>query len=258
MNFKTLFGKYVYILAVVTLLGSGGLFAYLSQEGIKISCDIPAVCDKLECVFYCDFYNSDSNSKYIYNYDDFKLSFAPEVSDFKMFVKYYGKWKFTNFTMSTRLGNVPKDRKYVFVFPAKTTKSFKFVVSAKESKIINIFLDEYKGQLKTWKVNYETCFKTVPIYEYNVSLIPSVYNINGSWSDSYNITNKILMGYDDVEFVCGKRLGVDVGYDFYSNSNVVGDKLHKFNIDVGDRNWNEFPCRDWEQAKGVCEVIKLA
>jgi len=79
------------------------------------------------CVSYFNAYNPTAMSFYIYNYDEIKLDFTPDVKDYKLYVKYYGKWVYTNFTMETRLGNIPKDAKYVFVFPRYSTKEFKLV-----------------------------------------------------------------------------------------------------------------------------------
>lgn len=119
-DFKKLFGKYIYVLASVLLLGSGGLFGYLQLQGLQFTPNLEEItCDKGGTIYF-NVTNPTSLSKYIYNYDDFPLRVKGDL-----YVKYYGKWRFTNFTMSTRFGNIPSDRKYVFVFPAKATKEFK-------------------------------------------------------------------------------------------------------------------------------------
>jgi len=255
MSFKTLFGKYIYITIAVTLLGTGGLFAYLSGEGIDISCELPVVCDGLTCTFYCDFYNSESQSKYIYNYDDMKITFDDE-SDVDIFIKYYGKYVYTNFTMETRLGNIPDDRKYVFVFPGKRTKTFKFIVYSNESKKINIALGDYNGELITWEPKFKTCFRTERLYEDNISLVPSFTDDNGTFVEEHNITNQVFMGYNDVEYVCGIRQGIEVGGTYYVNSNIQDDKLITCDVNLGDRNWN-IPIRDYMFDKGVCHEVLI-
>lgn len=79
------------------------------------------------CVSYFDVRNPTYRSIYIYNKNDTKLDFEPEIKDYELYVKYYGKWVLMDFTMETRLGNIPKDRIYTFVFPRYSTKHFKLV-----------------------------------------------------------------------------------------------------------------------------------
>jgi hypothetical protein len=79
------------------------------------------------CVSYFSVRNPTYRSIYIYNRNEIKLEFVPEIKDYQLYVKYYRKWIPMDFTMETRLGNVPKDRKYVFVFPRYSIKHFKLV-----------------------------------------------------------------------------------------------------------------------------------
>ena len=131
-DIKVGFGKYVWIIGAVVLLGTGGLFYWLESMGLEITCE-DKVCNVEElCEVLCNVTNPTYKSVYLYNYDDWKISFSPEVDDFKLYVRYYSKWHYTNFTMATRLGNVPEDRKYVFVFPKKVTKEFKMIIDLKE------------------------------------------------------------------------------------------------------------------------------
>jgi len=123
-------GKYkrIYIAAGTSLIG---LFSILTLIGLQIvdtSGDI--ICAGTfddPCVSYFDVVNPTAKSVYIYNYDEVQLNFSPEIKDYELYVLYYGKWHYTNFTMETRLGNIPKDRKYSFVFPRYSTKHFKLV-----------------------------------------------------------------------------------------------------------------------------------
>ena len=84
------------------------------------------------------------------------MEFVPGVKDFKLYVKYYGKWKFTNFTMSTRLGNIPENRKYVFVFPRYSTKEFKLEVEAHEAEKIKYTFGTLDPLLIAWEFLYES------------------------------------------------------------------------------------------------------
>ena len=79
------------------------------------------------CTSYFDVINPTYRSIYIYNKESIKLDFSPEIKDYELFVKYYGKWVPMDFTMETRLGNVPKSRIYTFVFPRYSIKHFKLV-----------------------------------------------------------------------------------------------------------------------------------
>ncbi len=79
------------------------------------------------CTSYFDVRNPTYRSIYIYNRNEIKLDFIPEIKDYQLYVKYYGKWVPMDFTMETRLGNIPKDRKYIFVFPRYSVKHFKLV-----------------------------------------------------------------------------------------------------------------------------------
>ena len=112
---------------VVTILG---LFMLLTSFGLVITSDGDIICDGTlddPCVSYITIKNPTAKSIYIYNNDDIKLDFSPNIKEYKLYVKYYGKWRYINFTMETRLGNIPDDRKYVFVFPRYSTKEFKLV-----------------------------------------------------------------------------------------------------------------------------------
>jgi len=79
------------------------------------------------CVSYFDAVNPTAKSFYIYNYEDVYLRFSPTIKNYKLYVKYYDKWHYTNFTKETRFGNIPDNRKYSFVFPRYSTKHFKLV-----------------------------------------------------------------------------------------------------------------------------------
>jgi len=122
-------GKYkrVYLSAGSTIVG---LFLILTIVGVQITSDGDKTCAGTlddPCVSYLTIYNPTAKSIYIYNKEDIQLDFSPEIKSYELYVKYYGKWVYTNFTMDTRLSNIPDDRMYVFVFPRYSTKEFKLV-----------------------------------------------------------------------------------------------------------------------------------
>ena len=127
-EFRVMFGNRLYLGIGATIIGLLAILA--SMLGVSINSDGDKICDgTLEdpCISYFNVTNWNYRSKYIYNYDNIQMDFSPEIQSYKLYVKYYGRWRFTNFTMSTRLGNIPELRKYVFVFPAYSTKEFKLV-----------------------------------------------------------------------------------------------------------------------------------
>jgi len=123
-------GKYkrIYIGAGTSLIG---LFMILTAIGLQIvdtTGDITCAGTIDDpCVSYFEVRNPTARSIYIYNYDEVQLNFSPDIKGYNLYVLYYGKWHYTNFTMETRLGNIPKDRKYSFVFPRYSIKKFKLV-----------------------------------------------------------------------------------------------------------------------------------
>ena len=125
-DFKTYFGKYIRIIAPTTLVA---LFIYLSTLGLVIECG-DKVCDIEEtCNLYCNVTNKGYQSFYLYNYDDWKIDFTPEIEEYSLYWFTRNKWVYTNFTMETRYG-IRKDAKYIFIFPARVTRQFKIVVDA--------------------------------------------------------------------------------------------------------------------------------
>lgn len=122
-------GKYkrVYLGVGSTLVG---LFLLLSSFGLIITSDGDKVCAGTlddPCISYFSVVNPTAKSIYIYNKEEVDLDFSPSVKDYELFVKYYGKWVPMDFTMESRLSNVPSDRLYVFVFPRYSKKEFKLV-----------------------------------------------------------------------------------------------------------------------------------
>ena len=127
-EFRVMFGNRLYLGIGATIIGLLAILA--SMLGVSINSDGDKICDGTiedPCISYFNVTNWNYRSKYIYNYDNVQMDFSPEIKSYKLYVKYYGRWRFTNFTMATRLGNIPESRKYVFVFPRYSTKEFKLV-----------------------------------------------------------------------------------------------------------------------------------
>lgn len=103
------------------------LFLALQFYGLKIIDLTGDIRCLSTCTSYFNVVNPTANSIYIYNKESIKLDFSPKIKDYELYIEYYGKWREIDFTMSTRLPNIPKDRLYVFVFPRYSVKKFKLV-----------------------------------------------------------------------------------------------------------------------------------
>ena len=134
MSINVGFGKYVWIIGVVALFGSGGLFAYLETLGLEIECEDKICKAGTECIIGCNISNPTAQSVYLFNHDNFKLA----LDNTDIYVKYYGKWRYTNFTRETRFGNIPDERLYVFVFSRYSTKEFQLRTKELPTERINV------------------------------------------------------------------------------------------------------------------------
>ena len=131
---KTGFGKYIWITGGAALTT---IFVYLIMLGLVVECQ-DVVCEVgVPCDIYCNVTNPTAKSIYLFNHNNWDVTFTPDIVEADIYWKYYGKWKYTNFTRETRAGNIPDDRKYVFVFPRYSTKEFKIVAVVNESTEIN-------------------------------------------------------------------------------------------------------------------------
>ncbi len=239
VNFKILFGKYLYILGIVALLGTGSLFAYLQSVGLEIECEDKVCKVGVECPIDCSVYNPTYKSFYLYNYDNWKIIFTPEIEEFNLYAKYYGKWRFTNFTKETRFPNIPDDRKYVFVFPRRTTKYFQIRVILNSTQKIKWDFHSLDPVIVGYDYIYENLSKQVPMYKYELIDFTSInYAKNNSLSKAYNYTKKTLSGYK-TEYFNGKRIGVEIDKkETIGFVNIEGNILSQWSIPIGDRNFN--------------------
>jgi len=76
------------------------------------------------CTSYFNVVNPTANTIYIYNKNNVKIDFSPQIKSYELYVQYYNKWKLIDFTNKTKL--VPSAA-YVFSFPRYSTRKFKLV-----------------------------------------------------------------------------------------------------------------------------------
>lgn len=111
-----------------------------------------------------------------------------------------------------------------------------------------------------WDYVYETKTVKEPIYEETVVEVKPVYNEkNQTWSEGYNKIIRKIVGYKTKEVKKIVPNKVKVAGEYYDNANVNEEKgyLYKCNIPLGDRNWKEYPMRQYEIKKGVCNLTWL-
>ncbi len=260
-DFKTMFGNRIYILVAVILLGSGGLFAYLESQGLIIECEDKLVEVGVMTNISCSVYNPKARSIYLYNYGDWKIKFTPEIEDFGLYIKYYGKWRYTNFTMATRFGNIQDNKKYVFVFPARTTKEFQLRVLLNDTQVIKFDFGELDPLIVGYQYIYENKSRQVLVYEYkDIEIKPVYFTGNDTWSPGYNYTKRILKEYK-TEYYKGDRKGLKIGDITINhpniNVNVEEGYIYECFYPVGKRNWDEFPMRQYEIDKGMCKKTDI-
>ncbi len=109
----------------------------------------------------------------------------------------------------------------------------------------------------SWKPIYENLSKEVNVYDEILIKVPKVYSSkNDTWSKETNYTRKEF-SHKITEYYNGRRIGIKVGGVVHPYSNVYNNTLYKCKFYMGDRNWKEYPKRQYEIDKGVCEEIKL-
>jgi len=252
-NVKKGFGKYVWIIGVVALFGTGGLFAYLESLGLQITCE-DRVCDVNNiCEVYCNVKNPTSQSVYLFNHDDWKITFSPEINEFDLYAKYYGKWRYTNFTKATRFPNIPDDKLYVFVFPRYSTKEFKLEVKLIDTARIKWNFGELDPIIQPYEYIYKNLSKQVPVYTKVCTPTIDAKNVS-------HIEDCISKVSYKTEYYKGDKTGVMIDKKETKNPYVyVNEKkgtLSESLVPWGNRNFNDpllgQGCRDYEIEKGVC------
>ncbi|MBI2136573.1 hypothetical protein HYU06_05885 [Candidatus Woesearchaeota archaeon] len=221
--------KRIYLGAGITLTG---LITILSILGFVITGTDDKCAGTYDdpCESFLTFKNTKALSVYIYNPNDIKLSFSPEdcVASYNMYVDYYGKWVYTNFTNKTRLSNIPSSAKYVFVFPQYSTKKFKlelykirpdcvikFNVSAGNYVLDPVFDRPDNLYYNVCEPVYETTTYQEPVYAVNTIYIAE--------NDTYkNITyiSKYERKESKIQVSCTDKSYVDVKTSVYNVSKV--------------------------------------
>ncbi len=173
------------------------LFAFLQLWGLEIVDQSGNFTCEEECVSYFYVRNPTAKSIYIYNYQDVHLDFSPEIKDYQLYVKYYGKWRPMDFTNATRLGNVPKRAKYSFVFPRYSVKYFKLVGHKEAIETIkwgfgfeNDYLDPvWIGVSNVFDCKNKTTTESKEIRVYKNTTIYKVVAYNASCKNIINLPN---------------------------------------------------------------------
>lgn len=294
----TRFGKYIYMIALASLVSTGGFFEHLEDSGLEPWCEDKFVQAGVETSISCYIKNPTSQSKYFYNYGDWELKFSPDVVDGDIYVSYYGKWWYTNFTNETRLPNIPDDRLYHFVFPAYTTKYFQVRVVVNETRIIKWDFGKLDPMIISWNYIYKnkTIFykdthlvndtEQIPVYK-NVTQelcctsagnkscnsCKVSYNSTCDKNGCYDWTHQMFDHYDyktvtkNETYIANKtepdtkhREGIKIGNKTINDAsvNIINNTyLYECSIPVGDRNWDEYPLRQYEIDKGFCNLRNL-
>ncbi len=257
-KFKILFGKYIYVLGIVALLGTGSLFAFLKEVGLEIECE-DKVCEQgVECSIDCSVYNPTYKSFYLYNYDNWKITFTPEIEEFNLYAKYYGKWRFTNFTKETRFPNIPDERKYVFVFPRRTTKYFQVRVVLNSTQRIKWDFHSLDPLIVGYKYIYENLSKQVPVYTQVCT--PTIDAKNASHIEDCitKVTYKTEY-YEKKESILDRK-GIEINEEFKAGwFSICSDGyLVERTVNPGDLNEEEFcRCQSHTLQKKVCKEVNL-
>ncbi|KKM77083.1 hypothetical protein LCGC14_1373570 [marine sediment metagenome] len=217
-------------------IGTGGtlvaLFVALQLWGLQIIDLSGDVSCESTCTSYFDVRNPTYRSIYIYNKDEVSLDFSPEIKDYELYVKYYGKWVPMDFTLETRLGNVPKDRIYTFVFPRYSTKHFK-LVGHKDSR-----------ETIKWGFGFEE--------EYLDPLWLGFFNVlnglNESRTYEYETTANITANVSTTTFI-----------DILDNTNRYINQSSPFNYTIDLLRTNEFNDSDTSKTidSGTDEAVRI-
>ena len=257
-NIKYGFGKYIWIIGVITLLGGGSFFAYLESIGLEIECE-DKVCEQgIECNIDCSVRNPTYTSKYIFNHGNWPITFTPEIEEFELYAKYHGKWRFTNFTKETRFTNIPDSAKYVFVFPRRTTKYFQVRVTLNSTQRIKYNFGELDPLIQGYEYIYKN--KSRPITNDTKVCTPTIdaKNISHTEDCITEITYKTEY-YEEKESILDRK-GIKVNGEFKEGwwSLCEDGYLVERTVNPGDLNEEEFcRCQPHTLQKKVCKETDL-
>lgn len=121
------------------------------------------------------------------------------------------------------------------------------------------------GRAEKFDARIMRTYELRPIYKvYWVVDRPAIYTAkNDSWSET-RMRAVDYIGYYK-KFYSYERIGLNLtsrlsqAETIKSGSfNIHNGIVYKWNIDIGDRNFEEFPvCLEYELRKGVCEVVNI-
>jgi len=211
---------------------------------------------------------------YIYNKNAVKLSFEPDVKEY-----YYCK-KDGRYSSKKRLDREKYPcgvgwREFDWTTPLTSRYSYieKFIKGKKNQYKIVIFKhnptdtikwggkitgEEFDPVFFGYKIVYQNRSRRVPIYKESVvRTVERFCYANNTCVEAKNITRRFV-DYFDIQYYNGKRIGIEVNNIIYENSNIVGGKLYKWSIPIGDRNYEEYgECRVHEVERGVCTEVGI-
>ena len=167
--------------------------------------------------------------------------------------------------------------KYVYVL--RKGREYTFVYEIQKTKDSIIKWSWLNGTVDPFIVGYKYLYKTelvkVPIYK-NITLTREVdcdekdidcsceifKNLTKLCTKKSNYISKALDYYDYKEIETDEVDGVSIGTKEYKNNNGIyinekEESIEQCLVPVGDRNWKEFPLRQYEIDKGFCWKKKI-
>ena len=145
------------------------------------------------------------------------------------------------------------------------TNKIKLVGYPKEAQVIKWSFELGEVSIDpifiSWDFTYEKLSKKEKVYDYTTvqkEIKCDAKNLSCTKSIFYNETTRTLLGYKTVYYK-GERVGLKVGNLTYDkNTNIdKEDYLYHCIVDLGDRNWDRYPYRQYEMDKRICTRTKV-
>ena len=167
--------------------------------------------------------------------------------------------------------------KYVYVFRKGRPYTLVYKLKVKPNSIIK--WSWLNGTVDPFIVGYKYLYKTelvkVPVYK-NISITREIdcdekdidcsceilKNLTKLCTKKSNYISKVLDYYDYKEKITKEVDGVRIGTKEHKNNNgiYINEKegnIEQCSVPVGDRNWKEFPLKQYEIDKGFCWKTKI-
>ena len=167
--------------------------------------------------------------------------------------------------------------KYVYVFRKGRPYTLVYKLKVKPNSIIK--WSWLNGTIDPYIIGYEYTYKTynkkIPIYSkipYNTSIecgkdktgcdCNLLKNGTTYCSKTIEKISQPFSHYNYKKIETKERIGVKLGTKEYLNNNGINinekdGNIEQCNVPLGDRNWEEFPLKDYEIDKGFCWKTKL-